>query len=321
MHFPSILNRCPISATVQCLAYYSTRKELKIRPGFTPQEDIGRFRSNRQAAVDAVKGVVPGANRKPAKQSNPENPFAQEAQQKSKAQLKNEKRREKKRLESSNRDWDESSDDEQAGTAAPPDMSSEAAFPPLFDDASAGHGVPEGPDLLDEEAEKIPSSLPADGGVEPAQSTLVALDPPPEAPGEINDLAQHSSSTAPKQSTNTASASKPKRHPIQGGRDGPLGLAHPPPIETEKSWRKEKPSQLKNGTAKPASGKQTTKTAPQTKAAEPRVRKEVKIREGGANDMSSLANRVRNLVLENTRAPSPKENKSTGNTPPASGTA
>lgn len=38
------------------------RKELKIRPGFTPQEDVAVFRTSRQAAIDARKGqrVVPG---------------------------------------------------------------------------------------------------------------------------------------------------------------------------------------------------------------------------------------------------------------------
>ncbi|KAG8909393.1 hypothetical protein FRC01_006972 [Tulasnella sp. 417] len=52
------------------------RKEIKIRPGFTPQEDVGRFRSQRQQIVDARKAgprVVPGwapppqATKKPPK--------------------------------------------------------------------------------------------------------------------------------------------------------------------------------------------------------------------------------------------------------------
>jgi len=40
----------------------SLRKELKIRPGFTPQEDVAVFRTSRQAAIDARKGqrIVPG---------------------------------------------------------------------------------------------------------------------------------------------------------------------------------------------------------------------------------------------------------------------
>ncbi|KAF9247232.1 hypothetical protein BU15DRAFT_11050, partial [Melanogaster broomeanus] len=31
----------------------STRKQLKIRPGFTPQEDVSRFRGTRQQNMDA----------------------------------------------------------------------------------------------------------------------------------------------------------------------------------------------------------------------------------------------------------------------------
>ncbi|KAI5474840.1 hypothetical protein MNV49_002344 [Pseudohyphozyma bogoriensis] len=41
----------------------SLRKEIKIRPGFTPEEDVVRYRSIRsqeQAAREAVKGRVPG---------------------------------------------------------------------------------------------------------------------------------------------------------------------------------------------------------------------------------------------------------------------
>lgn len=41
----------------------SVRKEIKIRPGFTPQEDISRFRGTRQQAMDATvlpKGHILG---------------------------------------------------------------------------------------------------------------------------------------------------------------------------------------------------------------------------------------------------------------------
>jgi partner of Y14 and mago len=38
---------------------HSVRKELKIRPGFTPQEDVNRFRGKRQAMADAMK-LPPG---------------------------------------------------------------------------------------------------------------------------------------------------------------------------------------------------------------------------------------------------------------------
>ncbi|KAI6035305.1 hypothetical protein F5J12DRAFT_733824 [Pisolithus orientalis] len=41
----------------------SVRKQLKIRPGFTPQEDVSRFRGTRQKAMDATalpKGHILG---------------------------------------------------------------------------------------------------------------------------------------------------------------------------------------------------------------------------------------------------------------------
>ncbi|VDC06907.1 unnamed protein product [Peniophora sp. CBMAI 1063] len=36
----------------------SVRKERRIRPGFTPQEDVQRFRGTKQAASDARSGLV-----------------------------------------------------------------------------------------------------------------------------------------------------------------------------------------------------------------------------------------------------------------------
>ncbi|KAG9317541.1 hypothetical protein JVU11DRAFT_1747 [Chiua virens] len=41
----------------------SVRKQIKIRPGFTPQEDVSRFRGTRQQAMDAAaipKGHILG---------------------------------------------------------------------------------------------------------------------------------------------------------------------------------------------------------------------------------------------------------------------
>jgi len=85
------------------------RKERKIRPGFTPQEDVARFRSVRQQAVEAralpkghIPGWAPGA-------ATPEKKEAQ-----SKSAKKNEKRKEKrkeKREEVVRESW-ESEDDE-----------------------------------------------------------------------------------------------------------------------------------------------------------------------------------------------------------------
>jgi partner of Y14 and mago len=92
------------------------RKERKIRPGFTPQEDVARFRSTRQQAVDArtlPKGHVPGW-------APPGAAASETKESQSKSAKKNEKRKEKrkeKRQEVVQENWD--SEAEEDATAKP----------------------------------------------------------------------------------------------------------------------------------------------------------------------------------------------------------
>jgi len=92
------------------------RKERKVRPGFTPQEDVAIFRGSRQQAMDAralPKGHIPGWTPTGAAAS-------QKQESQSKSSKKNEKRKEKrkeKRQEVVRENWD-SEDDED--TSAPP---------------------------------------------------------------------------------------------------------------------------------------------------------------------------------------------------------
>ncbi|ORX38681.1 hypothetical protein BD324DRAFT_621921 [Kockovaella imperatae] len=323
----------------------SVRKELKIRPGFTPQEDIGRFRSNRQVAADARKGLVPGSNRPPPpKQPDPDNVFAQPAKEKSKAQLKNEKRREKKRLEASNKDWDDDEDGdehvlEDGQTAVEIPGSKEATGGGIYNPEDSftpfsNHGTPDPPAIQPKsQGSNIPASKPSDGAninwADMDDSPVGISASPPSAP-ELASAIQASASTSKSNPSEAAANSRTagpaaKRHPIQGGRDGPLGLAHPPPIEQSKSdkatsWRKEKPpaenpgkgagakSKGKSGNTKPAAGPKGAAEPPKP-TSEPRVRKEVKIRQGGVNDIGSLASRVRSLVLENQKPAAPRAKK------------
>ncbi|KAH9853789.1 hypothetical protein C2E23DRAFT_820498 [Lenzites betulinus] len=100
----------------------SVRKQLKIRPGYTPQEDVRRFRGSRQQQMDATalpKGHVVGWA--PAPTTVPVSKASM-----SKAQKKNEKRKEK-RKEKRDEDpkvkdnWDDEDEDEgetAVGTAA-----------------------------------------------------------------------------------------------------------------------------------------------------------------------------------------------------------
>lgn len=67
------------------------RKQIKIRPGYTPQEDVRRFRGTRQAAMDTTslpKGHIVGWA--PPSAAMPTGPLSKSAK-------KNQKRREKKK--------------------------------------------------------------------------------------------------------------------------------------------------------------------------------------------------------------------------------
>ena len=261
--------------------------------------------------------------------------------------MKNEKRREKKRLEAGDKAWDEDSDDEghvgghadgSGGAEFEPRVDgpipSEESFPPLAGPSSvantgAGNGAPTPVTGLETKASSIPSSKPADGGVAtpPTQSMDAVLNPPPTnpaGPASATELAPppdsfSSSSTLSASAVPASAPAKPKakRHPIQGGRDGPLGLAHPPPPEETRSdkgqWRKDHPKKAAtaNKSAKAGQAKQNAPKALEEPVAkpEPRIRKEVKVREGGMNAVGSLASRVRNLVLDNQTPPRSRAKK------------
>lgn len=95
------------------LSARSVRKQIKIRPGFTPQEDIGRFRGSRQTQMDTnslpkghIIGWVPASSTTtvPAPKANL-----------SKAAKKNEKRREKKKEKKDAEKVKDSWEDEEDG--------------------------------------------------------------------------------------------------------------------------------------------------------------------------------------------------------------
>ncbi|KAG8682608.1 hypothetical protein FRC08_014854 [Ceratobasidium sp. 394] len=109
----------------------SVRKELKIRPGFTPQEDVSRFRGSRQQAADRAalpKGhimgwVPPSTETKPKPKVKPGSLAAAAAAAAadtaglSKSQKKNAKRAEKraeKKAEARQvkENWDDDDEDE-----------------------------------------------------------------------------------------------------------------------------------------------------------------------------------------------------------------
>jgi len=95
----------------------SFRKQIKIRPGFTPQEDVRRFRGTKQAQMDATalpKGHIIGWA--PPPKSTAESVSA--AKPLSKSAKKNAKRREKKvEKKEVPEDWEE--EEEEGGGEAP----------------------------------------------------------------------------------------------------------------------------------------------------------------------------------------------------------
>jgi len=97
----------------------SVRKQLKIRPGFTPQEDVRRFRSARQQQVEAntlPKGHIIGWAPPPSTPSanEPAKPISKSAKKNAK---RKEKRAEKKQQGSEEgvpESWDDDEEEVQA---------------------------------------------------------------------------------------------------------------------------------------------------------------------------------------------------------------
>ncbi|KAF7301329.1 RNA binding protein [Mycena indigotica] len=89
----------------------SVRKQIKIRPGFTPQEDVRRFRGTKQTQHDAnqlPKGHIIGWAPPPSS----DKAGSDSAKPMSKSAKKNAKRRENKKKDAEVADnWDDDDDD------------------------------------------------------------------------------------------------------------------------------------------------------------------------------------------------------------------
>jgi len=111
----------------------SVRKELKVRPGFTPEEDKARYRSTGARETSRLKGFVPGATSrssatygKEADVPGPGDFPALGSAALTPAQRKNQKRRDKKKMEKELEEakgWDsEEEEDEQPQVANGADL-------------------------------------------------------------------------------------------------------------------------------------------------------------------------------------------------------
>ncbi|TXT13110.1 hypothetical protein VHUM_01511 [Vanrija humicola] len=297
----------------------SVRKEQKVRAGYVPQEDVGAFKSRRQREAEAARGMVPGAR------ANLEGlaAAAEAAEAERAAQTKH---------KHTNWDSESDDDDEEAAVAAfgklKIDIKDEAAFPSLGGKpAVKPEAVPAAA------AETLTSTLPPkpvsvwnknQAPLEPAPApAAVPASPAPSTPRRSERLAERTpdssssrwtrgrgiggpgsrgpssrqpSSTSEYESYSPRAPANP--HPIQGGRKGPIGLAFPPPIDAP-SPRGGRAG--RGGARGGAAGSPRTpraESAPLDDAAqptspEPRVRREIRVREGGP-----LAG-IRSLLLQN----------------------
>jgi len=93
----------------------TVRKEKKIRPGFTPQEDVRRFRGTKQAEMDArqlPKGHIIGWAPPGSDRATSNKPVGAGL---SKSQKKNQKRKDKRETELSKKikeSWEDDDDDD-----------------------------------------------------------------------------------------------------------------------------------------------------------------------------------------------------------------
>ncbi|PPR06568.1 hypothetical protein CVT24_001749 [Panaeolus cyanescens] len=113
----------------------SVRKQLKIRPGFTPQEDVKRFRGTRQAQMDAnalPKGHIIGWAPPPTSSASS---GASGTQGLSKSAKKNAKRKEKREKEKAETEavpdnWEDDDDAPAPSTSTPASSKANATTPP-----------------------------------------------------------------------------------------------------------------------------------------------------------------------------------------------
>jgi hypothetical protein len=209
------------------------------------------------------------------------------------------------------RDWDEDEEDEVDGGLREAfervDLAREGE---VGDIGGAPIGGAVGEDK-DEVGLEILHPTPGSGITSATELRILPTSTGPVVPTDSNPLA-HS----------TQQKEKQKPHPIQGGRKGPIGLANPPPIPApqpkpsdDATWRKNSSGKTNgngngdaetngNGNGDAKGGNKGVELLP---TPEVRVRKEVRVRQGGANDLSSLASRVRGLVMDNEKKSTPRK--------------
>ncbi|KIM46258.1 hypothetical protein M413DRAFT_441339 [Hebeloma cylindrosporum] len=97
------------------------RKQIKIRPGFTPQEDVRRFRGTKQAQMDTnalPKGHVIGWTPPPTSTAASGSNGTKALSKSAKKNAKRKEKREKEKPDTVPDNWDEEEDEEKPSSNA-----------------------------------------------------------------------------------------------------------------------------------------------------------------------------------------------------------
>ncbi|KIP12807.1 hypothetical protein PHLGIDRAFT_27183 [Phlebiopsis gigantea 11061_1 CR5-6] len=131
------------------------RKEIKIRPGFTPQEDVSRFRGSRQQQMDRTslpKGHIIGWAPPSAASPAVTKPASKSAKKNAKRKEKRDEKRNEEVATKIKDSWEDEDEDEAPAAASskntPKDAKSEGK------DGAAAQAS-EGEDALAEKLEKL----------------------------------------------------------------------------------------------------------------------------------------------------------------------
>ena len=131
------------------------RKQIRIRPGFTPQEDVRRFRGTRQAQMDVntlPKGHIIGWT--PPSSTTTILPSKPPSTATTKSAKKNEKRKEKRKEKAAEKVKD-SWEDEDEEEAPAKEKEKKQAAPPGDGAKTTGEGKDSGADALADKLEKL----------------------------------------------------------------------------------------------------------------------------------------------------------------------
>lgn len=252
----------------------SERKVRKIRPGFTPEEDVAKYKSSGRRETERLQGYVPGASSVSSATYLSDFPVisggAGSGGGMSKAAKKNFARKEKRAAEKEAKEWDsddwDADDDVKAGPAEPATATTASA-------ASNGYAMKEAETEIVAGMEKI--TVEQQGG-----STSTSASPSP----------------SPSLSSSTSTAATKNTTPRPGG-----GLFRDLPLKKPSSSSLNNPPSTASSRSIPGASSSSNGAPPaQRPPPAARERKEVKVRPNQAG-LGMLRNIVSTQTAENEK--------------------